>query len=157
MLLVQQMPRYEYSSEKGRFKGWLRKITNNKINDMFKKRRPSLGTQDCFDTAQASEQSLEDLWEEQWLRKHLRYFLKQILEQVSDKTRQAFELHVVAGWPVEEVSKVLNMSADQIYAAKSRITRRLRKKVQSLLGHKAGSQAVGEIGPRGKKAAVSDQ
>jgi DNA-directed RNA polymerase specialized sigma24 family protein len=124
---------------------------------MFKRRRPSLGTPNCFDTAHASGQSLEDLWEEQWLRKHLRYFLKQILEQVSDKTRQAFELHVVSGWPVEEVSKVLNMSADQIYAAKSRITRRLRKEVQSRLGRKAGSQTVGETGLEGKKAVVSDR
>lgn len=133
-LLVQQMPEYEYSHKKGRFKAWLRRITNNRINDMFKKRRPALGTPEDFQKAQDRERSADDLWEEQWQRKHLRYLLRQILNQVSEKTRRAFELHVVSGWSVEEVSEVLNISADQVYAAKSRITQRLRKRFEDLVG-----------------------
>lgn len=133
-LLVQQMPGYEYSPEKGRFKAWLRRITNNKINDMFKRRRPRLGTPEDFENIRNRELPGDDLWEEQWQRKHLRYFLKQILNEVSEKNRQAFELHVVSGWSVEQVSEMLDISADQVYAAKSRITQRLRKKFQDLLG-----------------------
>ena len=133
-LLVKEMPRYEYSHRTGSFKRWLRTITNNKIHDMFKKRRPSIGAPEDFQAVQNQERSVDDLWEEQWQRKHLRYLLKQILDHVSETTRRAFELYVVSGWPVEEVCGVLKISADQVYAAKSRITRRLRKKFQQLIG-----------------------
>jgi len=138
-LLVEEMPKFDYSREKGHFKGWLKTITNNKINDLFKKRRPRAGTPQDFERAQHREHPLDDLWEEQWQRKHLRYFLKQILDRVSEKTRRAFELHVVSGWPVEQVSEVLKISADQVYAAKSRITQRLRDRFNDLTGESPGT------------------
>ena len=146
-LLVKEMPRYEYSHRTGSFKRWLRTITNNKINDMFKKRRPALGAPDDFQAVQDQERSVDDLWEEQWQRKHLRYLLKQILDQVSEKTRRAFELYVVSGWPVEEVSDVLKISADQVYAAKSRITHRLRKRFENLIGESPTAETRADPGP----------
>jgi RNA polymerase sigma-70 factor (ECF subfamily) len=132
--LVQTMPGFEYSSGKGKFKGWLRRLANNKINDMFKRRRPVNAESDDFRRPQACEASADEIWEEQWQRKHLRFCLKEVLAEASPGTRQAFELYVVMEHPVEKVMEVLNISADQVYAAKSRITQRLRKRYQELSG-----------------------
>lgn len=132
--LVQVMPEFEYQREKGRFKAWLRRIANNKINDMFKRRRPISAETDDFRRPQESEESVNKLFEEQWQRKHLRYCLKQVLAEASPTTRQAFELYVVMEWPVERVTEALSVSADQVYAAKSRITRRLKQRYQELSG-----------------------
>lgn len=132
--LVQSMPEFEYSSHKGKFKGWLRCMANNKINDMFKRHRPVNAQTDDFRRPQESEPAAEEIWEEQWQRKHLRYCLKEVLAEASPSTRQAFELYVVMEWPVEKVMETLNISADQVYAAKSRITQRLRKRYKELSG-----------------------
>ena len=38
--LVEVMPHFEYLRERGKFKTWLYRLANNKIRDMFKRRRP---------------------------------------------------------------------------------------------------------------------
>ena len=131
--LVQVMPEFEYSSEKGKFKSWLRCIANNKINDMFKRRRPANANSADFQRPQEREKSTDEMWEEQWQRKHLRFCLKQVLSEAASSTRQAFELYVVLEWPMQKVAAALDMSSDQIYAAKSRITQRLRRRYRELL------------------------
>lgn len=133
-LLVQKMPSFDYARSKGQFKSWLKRIASNKINDMFKRRRPSGGESADFCRPQVREKTQDEMWEAQWRRKHLRYCLKQVLSQVSETTRQAFELHVVSEWPVDRVAETLNISADQVYASKSRITHKLRKRFQELTG-----------------------
>jgi RNA polymerase sigma factor (sigma-70 family) len=136
-LLTEKMPAFEYSREKGGFKYWLRRIANNKINDYFKKKKIPVAQTGDFRRPQHRETSADELWEREWQKKHLKYCLKLIKDDVSPTTYQAFEYHVLAGWSVEKVSEVLEMSVDQVYTAKSRITRRLRAKMRELLGEEA--------------------
>lgn len=133
-MLSEKMREFEYSREKGGFKHWLRRITNNKINDFFKKRRLPLAQSADFRRPQTTELSPDQLWEHQWQKKHLQYCLKLIRPEVAAKTFQAFEYHVLCAWSVDRVSKTLGISTDQVYTAKSRITRRLRAKMRELLG-----------------------
>jgi len=138
-LLLRRSPGLDHEREPNRFKAWLHRVAANKINDMFKRKRPALGGQSDFGQALGRERSLDELWEEQWQRKHLRSCLKDLLAQVAETTRQAFQLHVVSGWPVEEVAETLNISVDQVYAARSRITQRLRQMAREILGDEVGS------------------
>ena len=133
-MLVERMPRFEYAREKGGFKHWLRRLVNNKINDFFKKRRPEVAKTADFRRPQVREVSLDDLWDQEWEKKHLQYFLGQIRGEVAPTTYQAFEYHVICDWPVERVVETMNITPDQVYAAKSRITRKLRGKMREALG-----------------------
>lgn len=133
-VLTEKMPTFEYSREKGGFKYWLRRIANNKINDFFKKRRVPIGHSADFRRPQQREIPPDELWERQWQKKHLQYCLKQIQPEVAPTTFQAFQYHVLCGWSVEKVAETLNITADQVYTSKSRITRRLRTKMRELLG-----------------------
>jgi len=132
--LVQSGPDVDYEQEPHRFKAWLRRVATNRINDMFKKRRPTHALPEDFDLKETHEPSVDAVWEEQWKRKHVRTFLKRILARVSESTRHAFQLYVVSGWPVDEVAETLNISTDQVYAARSRITRELRRMAHEILG-----------------------
>lgn len=132
-LLVDKMPEFEYSQDKGGFKHWLRRLTNNKINDFFKKRKVPLAKTADFRRPQEREVPLDELWELEWERKHFRYFLEQVREEVATTTYQAFEYHVLCDWPVERVVKTLGITTDQVYTAKSRITRKLRSKMRDAL------------------------
>lgn len=133
-MLLEKMPRFEYVREKGGFKRWLGRLVNNKINDLFKKLRPAAAKTADFRRPQEREISLDDLWEQEWEEKHLRYFLKRIRDEVAPTTYQAFEYYVICDWPVSRVVETLNITADQVYAAKSRITRKLRGKMREALG-----------------------
>jgi len=107
------------------------------INDFFKKRRLPLAQSADFRRPQETELSPDEIWERQWQKKHLQYCLKLIRPEVATTTFQAFEYHVLCGWSVDRVSKTLGLSTDQVYTAKSRITRRLRTKMRELLGNDA--------------------
>ena len=133
-ILVRRGPDLDFEQEPNRFKAWLRRVAANRINDMFKRRRPTHALPEDIDLTETWEPSVDKVWDEQWKRKHLRSFLKRILARVSESTRHAFQLYVVSGWPVDEVAETLNISADQVYAARSRITRELRRMAQDTLG-----------------------
>ena len=133
-ILVRRGPDLDFEQEPHRFKAWLRRVAANRINDMFKRRRPTHALPEDMDLTETREPTVDKTWDEQWKRKHLRSFLKRILARVSASTRHAFQLYVVSGWPVDEVAETLNISTDQVYAARSRITRDLRRMAQATLG-----------------------
>ena len=133
-ILVRRGPDLDFEQEPDRFKAWLRRVAANRINDMFKRRRPTHALPEDIDLTETRQPSADKAWDEQWKRKHLRSFLKRILARVSASTRHAFQLYVVSGWPVDEVAETLNISTDQVYAARSRITRDLRRMAQATLG-----------------------
>lgn len=133
-LLTEKMPGFEYAKEKGGFKHWLRRIANNKINDLFKKKKLPLATTGDYRRPQYRELSPDELWEQQWQKRHLQYCLTEVKSEVAANTYKAFEYHVLCSWSVERVAEMLNISVDQVYTAKSRITRRLRSKMKELLG-----------------------
>ncbi|MCH7591884.1 MAG: sigma-70 family RNA polymerase sigma factor [Planctomycetes bacterium] len=133
-LLTTKMPEFVYSKEKGGFKHWLRRVANNKVNDMFKKKRMPTAQSGDFRRPQQRELSPDELWEQQWKKRHLQFCLKQIQSDVAPNTYQAFQYHVLSGWSVERVAETLGITTDQVYTAKSRITRRLRTKMRELLG-----------------------
>jgi len=133
-LLTEKMSTFEYASEKGGFKHWLRRIAINKINDFFKKRKLPVGKSGDFRRPQERELAPDEVWERQWQKRHLQYCLQQVQREVIASTYKAFEYHVLCSWPVEKVAETLNISVDQVYTAKSRITRRLRTKMRELGG-----------------------
>lgn len=133
-VLAQKMPEFRYAKERGGFKYWLRRLVNNKINDYFKKKKLPLAQSADFRRASLRDDSADELWEQQWRKRHLRYCLELIKRDVAPQTYQAFEYHVLADWPVERVTETLGLSADQVYAAKSRITKRLREKMKEVVG-----------------------
>ena len=145
------MPHFEYVRERGKFKTWLYRLANNKIRDLFKRRRPKNIDEDKLN-AQQERQAPDNLWDEEWERKHLRYCLTQVLDEAGATTRQAFELYVISEWGVDRVAETLHISAAQVYAAKSRIKHRLRQRFDELMGSSEAKQPTGErIIPGGQK------
>jgi RNA polymerase sigma-70 factor (ECF subfamily) len=55
-----------------------------------------------------------------------------VKNQVKPKHYQAFELHMVKGWPVSQVAETLGITAAQIYLVKHRIGRLVKAEVQRL-------------------------
>lgn len=128
---------WEKSNEAVRFRHWLRRVARNAILNVLSRQpqdRAAGGSsvqellleQPCDDPQTAAQIDVE-CRRELYLRA-----AKFVRSDVEPETWRAFELTVIEGRPIDEAAVELDKSVGTIYAARSRIMRRLRQAVQEL-------------------------
>jgi RNA polymerase sigma-70 factor (ECF subfamily) len=143
------------SDPRGSFKGWLLLITRRRIADQLEKRGKlsptphaagvggirarlsdepddSTRTSTVERAADPASFNLDACWEEQWQENLLRAATEKVKAQVSPKQFQMFELYVSREWPVSKVATTLGVNAGQVYLAKHRVSRLLKKEIRKL-------------------------
>lgn len=127
MSLAQAMPTFRYDPQRGKFRAYLKTVVLRAIIRRARRRRGDKGLADLGDQVQQAlaDPQVESTWEEEWRRYHLRQAMRRIDTEFNEADRQAFELYAVKGVDARETAVRLNISIDQVYQAKSRITRRL--------------------------------
>lgn len=108
------------------FRGWLRRMTDHKVADYLRQEKRHRAAPGC-DVEDAEATTSSGLWMEQWDRSHIEFLMAALREELAEHTVRAFEMYVVQERPVEEISQLLSMTANQIYVAKSRVLARLRE------------------------------
>ncbi len=152
--VAKQMPEFKYDPALGSFKGWLLQITRRRIADQMRK-RPSLRHQalghsldrprtsakedhldDRTDTVERipdpAGPAVESLWEEEWQVNLMRSALDRVRRRVTVKQFQMFDLYVTQAWPMDLVTSTLGVNAAQVYMAKMRVSRLLRREIRTL-------------------------
>jgi RNA polymerase sigma-70 factor (ECF subfamily) len=132
---------FEYDPERCRFKSWLRHLTQKRIADCFRKRprEQSLPRTVSGDTARTaamervpSEDNLESIWEEEWQKRLLDAAIERVKTQVSAEQYQMFDFYVLKKMPARKVTAALGTSVGQLYLAKHRISKLIKKEVRRL-------------------------
>jgi RNA polymerase sigma-70 factor (ECF subfamily) len=132
-VLVRKLPEFQYDRDK-RFHAWLWTVTLNKHRQ--KQRRALLPVQAAG--AEGLEQlagptrepELDETEYQQYVVQRTLQFIK---AEFQPTTWQAFWECVVANRSPAEVAAKLNLSLDVVYAAKSRVLRRLHRDLEGLL------------------------
>lgn len=131
--LLAELPRFEYDSGRGSFRGWLKTITVNKCRERQRKR--ALVTNAGSDVLPSLP--TEDQWESFWdaeYREHLvRHALEIMRSQFETRHWQCCWETTVNGLSAAEVASRLGMSEAAVYVAKFRVLRRLRQELAGLL------------------------
>jgi RNA polymerase sigma-70 factor (ECF subfamily) len=131
-ILVQKLPVFRYDPRK-RFRGWLWTITLNQVRD--RQRRPAA-------VQSAGALALEELpdrgdVEEAAEGEYREYLVRQALEllrpEFQPSTWTAFWECAMNGRPAAAVAAELSLNVGAVYAAKSRVLRRLRRELEGLL------------------------
>ncbi len=123
-----------YERGKGRLSSWIMGIARNLILATLRERAAHdaapLGEVD----AMADEAALRRVWGEERDRELLMRAVDTLRDDssIEDRTLRAFELVALRGVPAAEAAAQCAMTPDQVYVARSRVTKRLRDVVARL-------------------------
>jgi RNA polymerase sigma-70 factor (ECF subfamily) len=124
----------EHDPKRAKFRTWLHRVASNAILDTLTRKRPDRGSGDSALQAVLSEQESpsgpdSDLLRLEYRREVFRWAARQVRQEFHQDTWDAFWLTAIEGRSVEVVAKELAKDSWAIYAARSRIIRRIREKV----------------------------
>ncbi len=135
MYLFKAIEGFEYDARKGRFRSYLRSAVVHAMGRRANRqaRQPAVLDPHDFDyVAGEQEASMDARWEREWQLHRLRWAMKSIAGEFEPQTIRAFEMHVLAGQPVDETADALGLSKASVYQARSRVLRRLRDRLGEL-------------------------
>ena len=126
--------RFEADDKRARFRTWLRRIVENAVLNTLTRAKPDRAAGDSETRAALTDEPAVTEWESEQLeteyrREVFRWAALQIRGEFQDDSWQAFWETAVNGRDVDEVAATLGKRRGAVYAARSRIMRRLKEKV----------------------------
>ena len=112
------------------FRGWLRTITQNKIRDLWRRtagRLQAAGGSDAHERLMSFPEPDPSSSDAGIFGDRMRRVVDSVRCEFEDRTWQAFWRVTVDDRPVAEVGRELDMTANAVYVARSRVLRRLRE------------------------------
>jgi RNA polymerase sigma-70 factor (ECF subfamily) len=138
-VVVRRLPEFHKKAQVGAFRKWLRTITVNCLRELWRAQRyrPSASGDAEFakvlDQLEDPESALSKIWDREHDQFVTRHLLDKIRPRFEDKTWQAFQRVALEGAPVDVVARELDMTANAVFIAKSRVVHALRQEGQGLL------------------------
>jgi RNA polymerase sigma-70 factor (ECF subfamily) len=131
LVLIRRLPAFTYDHHKS-FRGWLRAITLNKWRDRRRRAGLPLEPGDPTLAELPGPDGVDSFGEAEYRHYLVGRALELMRAEFQRTTWQACWESVVSGRPAAEVAAELGMSVDAVYAAKSRVLRRLRQELDGL-------------------------
>jgi len=132
-VISERIAEFSYDRRKGRFKGWLRTLVNNRVRNLLRDRREYQQATGDLDHRQEREPEPAEAFERIWLEEHLWHCLRQLRSEVEPRTYEVFRRYVIDDQPVEEVCEALNVTPNNVYTVKWRLTERVAARMRDLL------------------------
>ncbi len=125
---------FAYDPSRGRFRGWLRTVVNNRIRNLLRDRGREAASQaslagEAMDPGQLSDESL---FERLWLQEHLWHCLRELRDTVDERTYDIFTRHVFDEVPVGQVAKEFQVEPGNVYTIKWRLTKQIAERMRFL-------------------------
>ena len=121
--------KFNYDPRKGRFRNWLCLITKQQVANYYRKSKklpelPSFWNEDPdepFTEIPDPTNQWDEIWEAEDRKHTMHLALIRLKDKVNPKPYQIFLAHCIKGMPVAEVAKIMEVSANEVYLAKSRV------------------------------------
>lgn len=132
--LTRYIESFEYDPQKGKFKAWLRTMVNNRIINLRRGRREVQAETRDFRELHQLDEAPDELFDKLWRQQHLKHCLRLVKSEVEKSTFKVFVAYVLEERPIEEVCREYDMTSNQVHAIKSRMTKRLSRRMVELSG-----------------------
>jgi RNA polymerase sigma factor (sigma-70 family) len=119
--------RFEYDPSKGRFRGYLKRITLNAIRQRYRKKQVGNLDTHGMNIAEDPRDDLAAVFDREWAEHLLSEAMTEARPKFEMKTWEAFELYGRRGMSAERAGERLQMTAEAVRHAKSRVMRAVRE------------------------------
>jgi RNA polymerase sigma factor (sigma-70 family) len=141
--VAKQMPRFQYDRSKGSFKGWLARVTRNHIADFLEKKTREMSRRVEMPEAQADgaaarhepaggSETMDELWETEWRQHLMTRAMRCVQQQLPARSVQIFQMSALDGWSTEKIAAALCLSRPQVYLARHRAARLVKREIERL-------------------------
>jgi RNA polymerase sigma factor (sigma-70 family) len=142
--VAESMPNFKYDPKLGSFKSWLRTLIRWRISDHIRKRGQATtvpihiesdGGDDAFSLKELpdkSVQTMDQFYEQEWQKNVLDAAVAKVKRKLDPQKYQIFDFYVNREWPPEKVAAAFNITVDQVYLAKHRITELIKSEAKRL-------------------------
>lgn len=135
----EKLPEFEYSTHKGRFRGWLATVTRNAVSNFLRKKKWELNNLDNPEIDSKAQEYLngislpeiEQISKREWKLYIAGLAWKNVKKQLSEESTEAF-IMLADDVPPQEVSKKMGIPIDSLYVYKARIKKRLCQEIKHL-------------------------
>jgi len=158
MAAVEAIRRHRYDRDRGRFKPWLKSVVYYKVIDARQSRpraanfssrdprgdarvrRPNTARHECrgsetidnvIDPHPTPAEEFEAAFEAEWQKVAFEEALDEIRREVDPATFQAFDLYARKNVPPRKVAKLLGLTRNAVYIAKTRVLARVNELLES--------------------------
>jgi len=132
-VVVQELPRFSHSGNRGAFRHWLRQVTVNRAKGFWRsgKLRPAAtgdsNFREIIDQLADDGSEISKLWDREYDNHVLRQLLQQVESECEPATFQAFRRLVFEEHTAADVARDLGQTIGATYSARARVLRRLRE------------------------------
>lgn len=128
--LTEHLTEFRYDRDRGQFRHWVRKIVENRIVDLRRKRQ--LPGDTGLDEHTDDGPGPDEVWEREWRMQDILYCLDEVAKDLSLRRVEAFWLYVVEGVPAAEVAERLDMTIGHVYVTRTQVLNRIRARMDQL-------------------------
>ena len=143
--LARNLPTFQYDRAKGRFRSYLAGLVHWRVTDRLKAGKRNMELMASFEeeanaTGAANDAAFE---EREWQAAALEEALHRIKPEVNPEHYAAFVASTVDGQDTETVMRLYDLSRDNLYQIRKRLTERLRETVAAVLAEMDAPDAPG--------------
>jgi RNA polymerase sigma-70 factor (ECF subfamily) len=137
--VVRGLPSFSHSGRQGAFRSWLRTIATNYSCDYWKSpaqraaARGDAAANEAIKLLEDPDSRLSRYWDDEHDRYVLRCLLEMMELEFEPATVKAFRRVALEGASGAEAAEELGVSVGAVYAARSRVLRRLREVAEGLI------------------------
>ncbi len=140
LMMVKNLPTFDYDPRRGKFRSWLKTTARWKIADQFRKRLPNTIPSNRDPKLPDPLQSMpdpssyisEERWDKEWRNYIKDLALNRVRKRVNPKQFQMFDLHTLQGIPMDDIVKMLEVNRNMVYLANHRIKALLIEEIGKL-------------------------
>lgn len=135
LVLMAELPRFEYDAARKNFRGWLKTITVNKCRERQRRRvlAAAQGGDEGGVSAIVDDATAEAFWESEYHKNLVARALEIMQAEFEPTTWQACWLTTVEARSTTDVVVELGITVNAVFVARSRVLRRLREELRDLL------------------------
>ena len=126
--LWKSLPDFQYDEKKGRFRGWLCRVTGNTVKSYFVKRNREISGEV---PQQVNFPEVEEITEREWKVYISNLAWENLENDLAPRAKEVF-LRIIKGESTADVAESMSISGSSVYVYKKRIQDRLIKEINRL-------------------------